>query len=148
MLGKFDEYISRLNNSKFFAGIVMLMLNFGSKYVQINLSSTQEAYLKYSLARELLIFSVAWMGTKDIYISIFITASFVVLADYVFNEDSKFCVLPEKFKKMKNLIDLDGDGVISDSEINKAMGLLEKAKKQKKEQSDMNLLNYFDSRKY
>ena len=39
------EYLKALNNSKFFAGLVMIMLNIGSKYVTIELSKNQEEYL-------------------------------------------------------------------------------------------------------
>ena len=43
---KIQNNIGSLNNSRFFAGIVMLMLNLGSKYVSVNLSKTQEEFLK------------------------------------------------------------------------------------------------------
>ena len=143
----FDKYVRRLNDSKFFAGIIMLMLNIGSKYVQLNLSDTQEAYLKYSLARELLIFSVVWMGTHDIYMSLLLTAAFIILANYLFNEDSSFCIMPTKFRKLRKAIDKNNDGVITDSEVNNAISILEKAKKQREEHRNMNLLNYFHSEK-
>ena len=74
MLDKVKVYISRLNDSKFFAGIIMLMLNLGSRYITLNLSKTQEEFLKLSLARELLIFSIAWMGTHDIILSVLMTS--------------------------------------------------------------------------
>ena len=143
----FDTYIKRLNDSKFFAGIVMLMLNVGSKYVQLNLSDTQESYLKYSLARELLIFSIVWMGTHDIYMSIMLTAAFVILANYLFNEDSSFCIMPTKFRKLRKAIDKNNDGIVTDTEVNNAISILEKAKKQREEHRNMNLLNYFHSTK-
>ena len=57
--------LSSLNNSKFFAGIVMIMLNIGSN---ITIELSNEAYLKYSLGRQLLIFSIAWM--LDIILSL------------------------------------------------------------------------------
>ena len=40
------KYLGYLNNSKFFAGLVMIMLNIGSKYITIELSKSQEQYLK------------------------------------------------------------------------------------------------------
>jgi hypothetical protein len=147
MFSFFDTHIRRLNDSKFFAGIVMLMLNVGSKYVQLNLSDTQESYLKYSLARELLIFSIVWMGTHDIYMSIMLTAAFVILANYLFNEDSSFCIMPTKFRKLRKSIDKNNDGIITDTEVNNAISILEKAKTQREEHRNMNLLNYFHSTK-
>ena len=46
MISEVFNYLGYLNNSKFFAGLVMIMLNIGSKYVTIELSKSQEAYLK------------------------------------------------------------------------------------------------------
>jgi hypothetical protein len=138
---KIQNNIGSLNNSRFFAGIVMLMLNLGSKYVSVNLSKTQEEFLKASLARELLIFSIVWMGTRDIYISLILTASFIILADYLFNEKSKLCVMPKTFKKIENSMDLNNDGVVSEEELKKAQETLEKAKMQNSKNVNTTLMN-------
>ena len=106
-----------INNSKLFAGIMMLVLNISSKYITFSFSKSQEEFIKNSIAREILIFAIVWMATRDIYISILMTAAFVVLADYVFNENSKLCLLPEKFKNLKYVIDENADGIITEDEI-------------------------------
>jgi hypothetical protein len=147
MLDKVKVYIGRLNDSKFFAGIIMLMLNLGSRYITLNLSQTQEEFLKLSLARELLIFSIAWMGTHDIILSVLMTAAFVVLADYLFNEKSKLCILPEKFKKIEQSIDTNNDGIISEEELANAEKVLAKAKKNKERLVQMDMVNYMDVHK-
>jgi hypothetical protein len=59
------------------------------------------------------------------------------------NSKSKFCVLPDKYKRLN--IDTNKDGVISDIEINKAIETLEKAKKQKESERHINLLNHYQS---
>ena len=46
MIKTFFTSLNSLNNSRFFAGLVMIMLNIGSKYVTIELSKSQEQYLK------------------------------------------------------------------------------------------------------
>ena len=135
-----NNQLLSLNNSRFFAGIIMIILNIGSKYITIELSKSQEAYLKYSLGRQLLIFSIAWMGTRDIILSLILTAVFIILADYLFNEDSTFCILPNKFKELKNIVDKNGDGVISEKEVNDALKVLDKANKQNAKQSQLEML--------
>ena len=137
----FSHMMSTINNSKFFAGIVMLMINIGSKYITIELSKTQEAYLKYTLARQLLIFSLIWMGTRDIVISLVLTAVFIVLANYLFNENSQFCILPKKFREFKDLLDTNNDGKISEKEIKNAIDLLSKAKKNKQHKNKVEMLS-------
>ena len=93
ILRSIDTSIAALNNNKFFAGIVMIILNLGSKFITIKFSPSQEAYLKNSVGRQILIFAIAWIGTRDIYISLGLTAVFIILADHLFNEDSRFCIL-------------------------------------------------------
>ena len=140
-------YILRLNSSKFFAGIVMLMLNIGSKFITIQLSKSQEAYMKYTLSRQLLIFSIAWIGSRDIYIALGLTAIFVVLADFLFNENSRLCILPNKFKKLNEYIDTDGDGIISTEELNQAISILRKAKTQKEKAAHANFISNYNNNK-
>lgn len=133
-----------INNSKLFAGIMMLLLNISSKYITFSFSKSQEEFIKNSIAREILIFAIVWMATRDIYVSIIMTAAFVVLADYIFNENSKLCLLPEKFKNLKYVIDENADGIISEDEIRKAEKILIAAKNQRKKFGQLEMLSYMN----
>jgi len=95
------EFLNVLNDNKYFAGVVMLIMNIGSKYITIELSKTQEAYFRFTLGRQILIFSILWIGTRDITISLVLTAVFILLVDYLFNENSKFCIIPDKYKDLQ-----------------------------------------------
>jgi hypothetical protein len=143
MITKIRENLASLNNSKFFAGLVMIMLNIGSKYITIELSKTQEEYLKNHIARQILIFSISWMGTRDILMSLALTAIFIVMTEFLFNENSKFCVIPLEYRKYKDVLDLNGDGVVTPDEIKKAEELLKKAKKQQTDTGMMKTMNHF-----
>ena len=79
--GWFNYAVYRLNNSLFFAGVVMIMLNIGSRYIELKLDPSTENFLKTALSKELLVFSVCWMGTRDLVIALVLTAVFVVLAE-------------------------------------------------------------------
>ena len=125
-----DKYINPLNNSKYFAGLCMIMLNIGSKYITIELSKTQEQFLKNSVARLLLIFSISWIGTREIVTSFFITAAFIVMTEFLFNEKSALCIIPQGIsEKLMNEIDLNNDDKISEEELKQALNVLQKAKK-------------------
>lgn len=137
--------IHSLNNSKFFAGIVMIMLNIGSKYVVIELSETQKQYFRNSITRQILIFSIVWMGTKDIFYSLLLTGIFVILADYLFNEKSAYCILPKSMIKLQKVVDTNDDNKVTENEIQNAIKILEKAKEKTKRENQMLFINQLKS---
>ena len=147
MIYKMHEMINSLNTNMFFAGIMMLTLNIGSRYIQLNLSPSAESYLKYAITKEFLIFTIAWMGTRNIYVALTLTASFIILSDYVFNDKSSFCILPDKFKKLQSSIDVNDDKIISELEIKNAVDILEKAKKQREKRIQLSYLSFYDNSK-
>lgn len=125
------NHIIFLNNSKFFAGVVMILLNVGSKFIAIQFSKSTEEYLKMNVTKQLLVFSMAWMGTRDIYTALVLTAVFTILSDHLFNEESPYCCVPEKYRILAKLVDENDDGNVSEQEINNAISILEKAKRDK-----------------
>ena len=127
--------LKSLNDNKFFAGIVMLTMNIGSKYISIELSKTQENYIKYSLGRQILIFAVLWMGTRDIVTSLILTVVFILFADYLFNEHSAYCIIPEQYKELNITLDTNNNKV-TQKEVNDAIKVLKLARKLKTNKSD------------
>jgi hypothetical protein len=75
------EFLNVLNSSKYFTGIMMILLNIGSRFVEIKLSDSMEAYIKYNIAKELLIFTMAWMGTRDVVVALTLTAVFRIFIE-------------------------------------------------------------------
>ena len=118
----FRELIKTLNSSKFFIGIMMIVLNIGSKYIEIDLGKNHKQLLNNKIMRRILIFTIVFIATKDILISLIVTAVFVILVLNLFNQDSPLCILPKSF------IDLDtnNDNKISDEEIIQAYERLKK----------------------
>ena len=139
------HHILFLNNSKFFAGIVMILLNIGSKFISVQFSKSTEEYLKMNVTKQILVFSMAWMGTRDIYTALVLTAVFTILSDHLFNEESPYCIVPEKYKVLNKLVDTNNDGVVSEQEITSAIAILEKAKKEKNKKEQQNSFLTFNS---
>ena len=137
--------LSQINNSKLFAGIVMILLNIGSKYINLGLTKSQEEYLRHSFLRYILIFAICWMGSRDIFIALILTAILSISLDFFLNENSEYCIIPDKYKKFEEVFDLDGDGVLSHSEIQKAEEVIRRAKEKERHRNMVKHLNYIKS---
>lgn len=142
------NHIITLNNSKFFAGVVMILLNVGSKFIQIQFSRSTEEYLKWSVSKQILVFAMAWMGTRDIYVALGLTAVFTVLSEHLFNEESPFCIVPHKYRILHKLVDTNNDGIVSETELAGAIAVLEKAKKEKQRKAQKEMFTKFSFEKY
>jgi hypothetical protein len=143
-----NHHIMYLNNSKFFAGVIMILLNIGSKFIQIQFSKSTEEYMKYTVSKQLLVFSMAWMGTRDIYTALGLTAVFTILSEYIFNEESSLCIVPYRYRVLHKLIDTDEDGVVSEPELSAAIAVLEKAKREKQRKMQKEAYSKFDFEKF
>jgi len=143
-----NHHVMYLNNSKFFAGVIMILLNIGSKFVQIQFSKSTEQYLKYSVSKQILVFAMSWMGTRDIYAALGLTAVFTILSDFLFNEESKLCIVPQKYRVLHKIIDTNEDGIVTEAEVAAAIAILEKDKKQKNRKEQKLAYQKFDFNRY
>lgn len=147
-LGYINHHVMYLNNSKFFAGIVMILLNVGSKFISIQFSKSTEEYMKFSLSKQILVFAMAWMGTRDIYAALGLTAVFTILSEHLFNEESTMCIVPHKYRVLDKLVDTNEDGTVSELEFNAAIAVLEKAKREKQRKGQKEAFSKFDFQKF
>lgn len=114
-----------LNNSKYIAGIMMILMNLGSRYISHDISEFQEAVLSSSILRKIFIFTVFFISTRDIVVSVILTVIFVILISGLFNENSKYCILPIKTKP--------AEVRITKEEHDYAQSIIQKYKKQNAE---------------
>jgi len=121
------QQLQGINSSKIFAGLIVITLNISSKFVTIKMSKSMESYLKYTFSRDILIFCIVWMGSRDIYIALCVTLLFILFVDYLLNEKSSLCILPESFTN--HHIEMIDNQKPSPEEIQQAKQILERAEK-------------------
>jgi hypothetical protein len=123
------NHVKSLNQSKIFAGIMIVIINIASKFVTFKFSKTVESYLKFTFSRDVLVFAITWMGTRDIYIALIMTLLFVIITEFLMNENSMFCCLPKSFiTKHVTMLEGFNNQQPSPDEIAKAELVLAKAK--------------------
>jgi hypothetical protein len=99
-----------LNSNKLLAGFIMIAMNIGSRYIELKLTKGQELLIK-NIAREVLIFTIAFINTKDILSSILSLSMGVTLIEKHFTidnrlpgRDNKFSILPNDMMKLARTI--------------------------------------------
>ena len=92
-INSLNRFLFSLNNSKYFAGIMMIVLNLGSRFLVMELSETQEQLISNKIIRRFVIFTIVFIATKDIIVSLIITSIFIILVSGLFNENSKYCIV-------------------------------------------------------
>lgn len=126
IFGIFHGNVSMVNESKIFAGCVMILLNVGSKFISIKFSKSTEEYLKMNVTKELLVFAMAWMGTRDIVAALTLTLLFTLFSDFLLNEESFACIVP--LDQRFGLLSSEEDDKVTEEELSGAIAVLEKAK--------------------
>ena len=119
-----NRFFDKLNTSNYFIGIMMILLNIGSKYLVKDFGSSIDFFFSIKIIRRLLIFTVFFIATRDVKTSIILTAAFIIIALELFNEKSKRCILPKHIIKM---IDTNNDGKLDQEEIQNALSTLKRA---------------------
>lgn len=73
-----------------FAGVMMLLLNVGSRYITHEYSDNDEEYMQNIVLRRFAIFAACFIGTRSIVTSILLTAGFVILSAGIFRGKSVY----------------------------------------------------------
>ena len=122
---RLQTIVHNINQSKYFAGIIMILMNMGSRYISLELSERHESILGHPMVRRLMLFTVFFTATRDIWISLGLTACFVILVTGIFHDESRFCMIPERYRK--------GKKVVTKSDIEKAEKVLALARQQQEQ---------------
>lgn len=74
------DLLGSLNDNKFFLGVMMIVLNIGSRHLVDEFSANPEEYSRNLVLRRIAIFAVCFVGTRDIITSLFLTAAFIIIS--------------------------------------------------------------------
>ena len=97
-----DNILFQLGNSPLFNGSIMLLSNIGGKYLALDLPQNIDVlFQQYALLRYLILFSIFFMATRDIKISVLLTLFYFIIIKFLINEKSHFCILKQKEKDNK-----------------------------------------------
>ena len=87
-----DAFLQLFNNNPYFIGIMMLILNLGGRFISLEVTKKQEQFLQLPWVRRLLIFTVLFVATRNLWVAFWTTVTVVLFLGYLFNENSAMCI--------------------------------------------------------
>jgi hypothetical protein len=90
-----------LNNNKLFLGIMLIVLNIGSRHLVDEFSTSEEEYSRNLVLRRIAVFAVCFVGTRDIIVSLILTAAFIIIASGVSRQRPEGMANKEEKKPME-----------------------------------------------
>ncbi len=91
-MSPFDTFLQIFNSNPYFIGIMMLILNLGGRFISLEVTKKQEQFLQLPWVRRVLIFTVLFVATRNIWVAFWTTVTVVLFLGYLFNENSALCV--------------------------------------------------------
>ena len=87
-----DNFLQIFNTNPYFIGLMMLMLNLGGRFISLEVTKKQEQFLQLPWVRRVLIFTVLFVATRNIWVAFWATVTVVLFLGYLFNENSALCL--------------------------------------------------------
>lgn len=91
-LSPVDALLQLFNNNPYFIGLMMLILNLGGRFISLEITKKQELFLQLPWVRRVLIFTVLFVATRNLWVAFWMTLIVVLLLGYLFNENSAMCL--------------------------------------------------------
>jgi hypothetical protein len=91
-ISPFEQAVFALNSNPYFIGTMMLMLNLGGRFIAMEMSKSQEQFFQNPWVRRLLIFTVLFVGTRNVIVAFWMSIIIILLIGYLFNENSSLCL--------------------------------------------------------
>jgi hypothetical protein len=87
-----ESFLQIFNTNPYFIGLMMLILNLGGRFISLEVTKKQEQFLQLPWVRRILIFTVLFVATRNIWVAFWTTVAVVLFLGYLFNENSSLCL--------------------------------------------------------
>jgi hypothetical protein len=94
-----DAINASLSGSKLVWGAAAIVASLGSRFIISELTPGQQSVLKSAAFKRAALFAMLFLPTRDLLLSAALTVVVSVLLEVVFNENSRYCMLPECLMK-------------------------------------------------
>lgn len=97
--------LEALNNNKFFLGVMLILLNIGSRYLVDEFSTNPDEYNRNLVLRRIAVFAVCFVGTRDLVVSLLLTAGFIIMAQGISSKSREGMENKKKIEESEKKVD-------------------------------------------
>jgi hypothetical protein len=87
------DILNIINTNKFVAGLAMIAMNYGSRFVTSDVTKFQEQVLQSEIAKKFVLFCIFFVATRDVMVASMLTFAFYVVVNGMLNEHKKYNIL-------------------------------------------------------
>jgi len=83
-----------LNTNPYLIGLLMILLNLGGRFLPMELTKQQEAFLQNGWVRPVILFTAIFIATRNLAVAFWLTLIIFSILWFLANETSAFCMIP------------------------------------------------------
>ncbi len=83
-----------LSTNPYLIGVFMILLNLGGRFLPLELTKNQEAFLQSPFVRPLILFTVIFIATRNLAVAFWLTLAIFSILWFLANEKSDWCIVP------------------------------------------------------
>jgi len=88
------QAITMASSNPYIIGVFYLLMNLGGRYLSLELTKKQEAFLQWPYLRPILLFSVLFIATRNFVVATVGTLIVFFILWVAANENSPYCMIP------------------------------------------------------
>ena len=96
IINPIEAFFYSIGTNPFFIGIMMLLLNFGGRFLGMEISKNQERFMQQPWVRRFFIFTVLFVATRNILAAFFLTIIVLIFLSFLLNENSDLYLGPKE----------------------------------------------------
>lgn len=99
VLNPIEILIASFNTNPYFIGLMMLFMNLGGRFLAMEVTKGQEKFFQNQWVRRLLIFTVIFIATRNIFVAFWLSLAVILVVGMLFNENSALFILAPQHTK-------------------------------------------------
>jgi hypothetical protein len=92
LINPLEQTFMAINTNPYFIGLMMLLLNLGGRFLGMEISKEQEKVFQNPWVRRLLVFTVLFIATRNVFVAAIMTVFVLIVLSFLFNENSELCL--------------------------------------------------------